>query len=201
MRKVSVGIRVGYRSGPFEIETGLSSIRVGVGYQFTPEYGYGLISRVRSTDYTQIPLVIRYRFWQPTRRLSFRAGVGVAYNFDRNRFALAPSSTQQEYSFDAGGSPTLVGQISSNYIRPTKFWSGEINLSANYHLSKRFNVTVEGKGLISSNTVATFNNVREVYNPATIQRFSSTGGIYRYNVNLGVSYQFGFKNRYRFHEE
>lgn len=201
MRKVSLGIRFGYRSGPLEIETGLSSVRVGVGYQFTPEYNAGLNSRVRSTDYTQIPLVIRYRFWQPSQRLSFRAGAGVAYNSDWNRFPLAPSSTQQEYSYEPNGNSTLVAQISSNYVRKTTFWSGEINLSAYYQLSKRFNVVVEGKRSLSSNTVATFDNIREVYNPASTQRFNASGGIYRYNVNLGVSYQFGFKNRYRLHDE
>ncbi|WP_139361618.1 PorT family protein [Spirosoma sp. 209] len=198
MRKVSLGIRVGYRSERLEVETGLSSIRVGTGYQFTPEYGYGLNSRVRSTDYTQVPLTIRYRFWQPAQRFSLRAGIGIAYNFDANRLPLSASSFQDEYSYTVDGSPTLAGRISSNYIRKTKFWSGEINLSAYYQLSRRFNATVEAKRLISSNAIATFDNVREVYNPASTQRFNSTGGIYRYNVNLGVSYQFGFQNRYRY---
>ncbi len=201
MRKISLGIRFGYRSGPFEIETGLSSVRVGAGYQFIPEYDAGLNSRVRSTDYTQIPLVVRYRFWQPSQRLSLRAGAGVAYNFDRNRFPLSSSSTQQEYSYKADGSSTLAAQISSNYVRKTTFWSGEINLSAYYQLSKRFNVIIEGKRLFSSNAIATLDNVRELYSTASSQRFSASGGIYRYNINLGVSYQFGFKSRYRLRKE
>jgi hypothetical protein len=201
MRKVSLGVRIGFRSESLEIETGLSSIRVGAGYQFTPEYDTGLNSRVRSTDYTQVPLTVRYRFWQPTQRLALRAGVGLAYNFDRNRFPLAPTSTQQEYSFSTNGTSTLAARTSSNYVRKSKFWSGEINLSAYYQLLKRFNVVIEGKRLISSNTIATFNNVREVYTPTSIQRFTASGGIYRYNINLGVSYQFGFRSRYRFSEE
>lgn len=197
MRQFTVGVRLGYRSGPLEIETGLSSVRVGAGYQFRPEYNGGLNSRIRSNSYTQIPLNARYRFWQPTQRLSFRVGAGVGYNVDLNQVSLAPSSIQQEYVYGANGGSTIVAQVSSTFSRSSSFLSGEINLSAYYQLSKRFSVIVEGKRLFSSGSIVRLESTREVYNPAEMQRFNAIGGANGFNLNFGMSYQFGFRNHYQ----
>lgn len=201
LRQASLGIRIGYRSGSFEAETGISSVRVGAGYKFIPEYDAGLRSRVRSTGYTQIPFIVRFSFWRPTERFSLRAGVGLAFNFDANKRSLGSSSTLVEYIYSANGNPTEAAKTVSKYTREPKFWSGEISLSTYHQLSKRFSITVEGKRLIGSNNIVTLSNVREVYKPADIQQFIATGGANAYNLNLGISYQFGFRNYYRLNEQ
>lgn len=200
MRQIGFGIRIGYRSGPLEVETGLSSVWAGAGYRFWPEYDPGWNTHIRSTSYVQILLTVRYRFWQPTPKLSLRAGIGIAFNFDTNKFSLGSSSTLKEYVYSADGNPTLAATVFSKYHKELKFWSGEVNLSAYYQLSKRFGILVEGKRLISSNSIVTLNNTREVYNPSDTQKFNANGGINGYSFNAGISYQFGFRNRYRLSE-
>ncbi len=197
LRKRGFGIRLGYRWGHYELETGLSTIRPAAGIRYLLNYsGFGHITRVRSTDFQQIPIVFRYRFWQPTKQLSLRIGAGVAYNIDLNKMSLAPTSVNEDGTLDAKGNKIILAQFKSQYDKVKSFFSGEVNVSAQYKLSNRFCASLEAKRLISAMGIVSYNATQETFNPAAFNEVESRGGANSYNVNLGIAYQFGFNNRY-----
>ncbi len=195
VRKRGLGIRFGYRWGAFEIETGLSTIQPAAGYRYMLN-GRGYSTRVRSTDYQQIPVIIRYRFWQPTKRLSLRIGAGAAYNVDRNKLSLASEDHFEEGTLDANGNKVILAKFTGRYDKVKSFFSGEVSLSAHYQFATRLSVSVEGKRLFGSMGEVRFTSIRETFNPPAIQRVDARGGASSYNINVGIAYQFGFRYRY-----
>ncbi len=197
LRKRGFGIRLGYRWRHYELETGLSTIRPAAGIRYLLNYpGFGHITRVRSTDFQQIPIVFRYRFWQPTKHLSLRVGAGIAYNTDLNKMSLAPTSTNEDGTLDANGNKIVLARFRSQYDKVKSFFSGEVNVSAQYQLSTRFSASLEAKRLISAMEIVSYNATQETFNPPAFNKVESRGGANSYSVNLGMAYQFGFRNRY-----
>ena len=199
VRKRGFGIRVGYRWGRYEVETGLSTIQPMAGYRYILNYpGFGYSTRTRSTDFQQIPFVFRYRLWQATRRLSLRIGAGVAYNVDLNKISLVSQVSGQEGTRDVNGKEIVLARYVSRYDQEKSFISGEVNASAHYQFSRRFSASFEFKRLFSKTGVVRMMATQETFNPPAIKNVVSKGGANSYNVNIGVAYQFGFRNRYDF---
>ena len=198
LRKRGLGIRLGYRWKRYELETGLSTIRPAAGYRYLLNHpGFGHITRVRSTDFQQIPLVFRYRFWQPIKRLSLKIGIGFAYNIDLNRASLAATDNSQIGTNDANGNAIVLERVKSRYDKEKSFFSGEINASAHYQFSTHFSASLEFKRLFSETGVVRLSATQETFNPSVFRNVDARGGANGYGINFGVTYRFGFRNRYQ----
>ena len=196
LHKRGFGIRVGYQWGPYELETGLSVIRPAAGYRYIVDGSYGHSTQVRSTDYHQFPLVFRYRIWQPTKRLSLHVGAGVAYNVDLDKFILAPEDHPEEGLLDANGNKIVLARFSRRYDKVKAFFSGEVNVSARYQFLSRFSANLELKRLFSATNIVRLTATQETFNPPSLKNVEARGGANSYNLNLGIAYQLGFRNRY-----
>ena len=196
LRKRGIGLRLGYQWGPYEVETGLSIIRPAAGYRYWTKGDFGYSTHVRSTDFHQFPLILRYRIWPVGNHLSLRVGVGIAYNTDLNKLSLAPNDIINEGLIDANDKLVLLARFRRQYTKTKSFLSGEVNTSIQYTFLKRVNATLEVKRLFSRRDVVQLQAVQETFNPPTSQPVNSYGSANSYSLNLGLSYQFGFTNRY-----
>lgn len=196
LRKRGFGVRLGYQWGLYELETGVSAIRPGAGYRYRVKGDIGTATQVRSTDYYQVPVVVRYRLWQIRNCLSLRAGVGVAYNIDIDKLSLAPNEIIQEGIIDVNQKPILLSRFTRTYTNVKSFFSGEVNASIQYKFLKRFNVTFEVRRLLSRKDVVQISAVQETFDPPTVRNVKAYGSVNSYNFNLGLAYQFMFLNRY-----
>lgn len=196
LRKRGIGLRLGYQWGPYELETGLSFIQPAAGYRYWTKGDFGFSTHVRSIDFHQFPLILRYRFWPISSKLSLRAGVGVAYNIDLNKLDFAPDDIIKEGLVDANGNVVLLARFRRHWAKTKSFLSGEVNTSVQYTFLRRFNATLEVKRLFSRRDVVQLRAVQETFNPPTSQPVNAYGSANSYSVNLGLSYQFGFTNRY-----
>lgn len=196
LRKRGIGLRLGYQWGPYELETGLSIIRPGAGYRYWTKGDFGYATQVRSTDFHQFPLILRYRIWPISSKLFLRAGIGVAYNIDLNKLDFAPDGIIKEGFVDANGNVVLLSRFRRHWTKTKSFLSGEVNASVQYTFLKRVNATLEVKRLFSRRDVVQLSAVQETFNPPMSQAVNSYGSANSYSLNLGLSYQFGFANRY-----
>lgn len=196
LRKRGIGLRLGYQWGPYELETGLSIIRPGAGYRYWTKGDFGYSTQVRSTDFHHFPLVLRYRIWPISSKLSIRTGVGIAYNTDLNKLDFPPDGILKEGLIDANGNLVLLSRFTRHYAKIKSFLSGEVNASVQYTFLKRVNATLEVKRLFSRRDVVQLSAVQETFNPPMSQNVNAYGSANSYSVNLGLSYQFGFTNRY-----
>ncbi|GAB2551523.1 hypothetical protein GCM10027085_48490 [Spirosoma aerophilum] len=195
-RKRDWGIRIGYQWGPYELETGVSFIRPLAGYRYLVPGSFGYSTQTISTDYHQFPLVFRYRFWQPAKQLSLHAGAGAAYNVNLDRSIRPPGDRFEEGTVDADGNKVILARFSRQYDQIKSFFSAEVNASARWTFSSRFSASLEFKRLISANNVINLTATQETFNPPALKTVQAHGGANSYNVNLGIKYQFGFRNRY-----
>lgn len=198
-RKRGIGIRLGYRWKSFELETGLSGIRPAVGFRYLLDgpNAYGHTTRTISTDFYHIPLLFRYRFWQPTRELSLRVGAGVAYNVDLDKLKLAPTSSSEESTVDPDGNRIVLARTRSLYESKKSFVSAEVNLSVQYQFSAHFSTSVEARRLISPTNTVRVTASQETFYPPAVRTVEAIGGANSLGINIGLAYQFGFNNRYR----
>ena len=133
IRKRGLGIRIGYQWKEFEVETGLSTIRPVAGYGFTQNGPYGGYSSLsRSIDFYHLPFIFRYRIWQPSKKLSFRVGTGVAYNVDLDKLKLSPTNSLVSYAVDTNGDRVILSQTKSQFDQQKSFFSAELNLTTQY---------------------------------------------------------------------
>ncbi|WP_144035951.1 hypothetical protein [Spirosoma fluviale] len=198
-RKRGVGIRMGYRGKRFELETGLSTIRPAVGYRYllNGPYAYGHTTRTVSTDFYHIPLLFRYRLWQPVSKLSLRIGTGIAYNVDLDKLKLAPISNSEESSLDANGNKVVLARTRSQYERKKSFFSAEVNLSTQYQFSPHFSASLEVRRLFSPKDVVRITATQQTFDPPAFRDIEANGGANSLNLNLGIAYHFRVNNRYR----
>lgn len=196
LRKRGIGLRLGYQWGPYELETGLSIIRPAAGYRYWTKGDFGFSTHARSTDFHHFPLIFRYRIWPISNKLSLRVGVGIAYNTDLNKLSLAPNDIINEGLIDANDKLVLLARFRRQYTKTKSFLSGEVNTSIQYTFSRRFNANLEVRRLFSRRDVVQLQAVQETFNPSMSQHVNSYGSANSYSVNVGLSYQFGFTNRY-----
>ena len=157
----------------------------------------GYTARVRSTDFYHIPVVFRYQFWQPTQKLSFRVGAGMAYNIDLDKLKLAPDDNSEEFTLDANGNKVVLARTKSRYEQKKSFFSAELNLSTQYRFSSHFSASLEVRRLFSPTNVVRIMATQETFNPSVSRSVEAYGGANSLNVNIGLCYQFGFRNRYQ----
>lgn len=195
VRKRGFGIRVGYKWERFELETGLSMIRPVVGFRYTLT-GSGYTTRTAGTDFYHAPVVFRYHFWKPTKNLSFRVGVGIAYNFDLDKLKLASDINAEQSTFDANGNRVVLTVFKGRYEQQKSFFSGEVNASVRYNLTSRFSASLEARRLISATNIVRFSGTQQLFNPSVFRDVDARGGANGYAINFGVAYRFGFRNQY-----
>lgn len=199
-RKRGYGIRVGYQWQAVEIETGLSTVMpyAGFGYRQIGPYGAeALITISRSNDYYHLPLSVRYRVWQASRKLSFRVGAGVAYNVDLAKIKLPPNSALENYTLDANGARTTLSRISSQYEQKESFFSAELNGSIRYQFSRHVYAMLEVRRLFGPPNAVRLTATLEQFNPSSVRSVVARGGTNSLGFNLGLAYQFGFRNNYQ----
>ena len=172
----------------------MSTVRPAAGFRYPS--GYGVATQVMSNLYHQFPVVFRCRIWQPRQRLLFRIGAGIAYNVDLGKFAVIFPNVLEESTLNPDGTKLLLMRFRTRYEQKKSFFSGEVNVSAQYQLSNRFSASLEAKRLISAMGIVSYNATQETFNPPAFNKVESRGGANSYSVNLGIAYQFGFRNRY-----
>lgn len=197
VRKRGFGLRIGYQWKAFELETGISTVRPGAGYRYMISGFTGYTTRVRSTDFYHIPVVFRYQFWQPTQKLSFRVGAGMAYNIDLDKLKLAPDDNSEEFTLDANGNQVTLARTKSRYEQKKSFFSAELNLSTQYRFNSHFSISLEARRLFSPMDVVRITATQETFNPTISRSVEARGGANSLNVNIGLAYRFGFRNRYQ----
>ncbi len=197
VRKRGFGIRIGYDWKNFELETGISSIRPATGYRYLLPGSTGYSTRTISTDFYHLPIIFRYRFWQPTNKLSLRIGAGVAYNVDLNTVSLAIGGISEESTQDASGNRVILARTRSQYEKKKSFFSEEVNLSAQYQFSRHFSASLEARRIFGPMDALRLTATQELFNPSSIRTVESSGGTNSFSINVGLSYQLSFKNRYQ----
>ena len=199
-RKRGYGIRLGYQWSAFEIETGLSTVMPYAGYGYRQTGLYGAVATItisRSTDFYHLPLIVRYRLWQLGRKLSFRVGAGVAYNVDLAKLKLAPIDNLEQFSIDGSGNKVILSRIKSQYEQQTSFFSAELNLSTRYQFSRHVYAMLEVRRLFGPANAVRISATQEQFNPPSVRTVEAHGGTNSLGFNLGLAYQFGFRNNYR----
>ncbi len=196
VRKRGFGVRIGYQWKAFEVETGISNIRPAAGYRYMLGGSTGHTTRVRSTDFYHVPVGFRFRFWQPTKKLSFRVGAGAAYNMDLDKLKLAPEDNLEEGTLDANGNKVILARTKSWYEQRKSFFSAELNLSTQYRFSSHFSANIEVRRLFSSMDVVRLKSTQQTFNPPVFRNVEARGGANSLSINIGLSYQFGSNNRY-----
>ena len=197
VRTRSFGIRIGYNWNAFEMETGLSIVRPFAGYRYILTGSTGYTTVTRSTDFYHLPVIFRYQFWQPIKKLSLRVGVGTSYNVDLNKLPLASGGISEEFTQDASGNRIVLARTSDQYEQKKSFFSGELNLSAQYHLFHHFSTNLEVRRLFSPMDVVRYTATQQTFNPPAIRTVESRGGANSFSINLGLLYKFGFNNGYK----
>lgn len=197
VRKRGFGIRIGYSWKNFELETGLSSIRPAAGYRYLLAGSFGHTTRTISTDFYHLPVLFRYRFWQPTNKLSLRIGAGVAYNVDLDKLSLAIGGISEESTQDANGNKVVLARTRDQYEKKKSFFSGEVNLSAQYQFSRHFSASLEARRIFGPADALRLTATQERFNPSSVRTVDSNGGTNSFSLNVGLAYQFSFQNRYQ----
>ena len=194
-RNQRYGLLVGYHTGRFNLEAGLTTLPVYSGYQFTSDDDFIVGGGVRVT-YWQFPIHIDYILWRPTNYLRLHMLAGVAFNTERGE-SLLPAKTAISYSrINLTGDTSTIRSVRDTHYS-THFISTTLGLGITYQLLKRVDLSIQFNRLFSASSILQFDvQIQQNNNTAHFQTITQAGanGL---STTVGMIYHFNLTKSYR----